>query len=236
MRSSTHHVLIVIAANALLGCDPSALSNKDGGAVVIYDGMTASDAPSAFDARDAHTAEGVDLADTSGVPDEWMAPDALEPPPDQATADLTVCASTLANVGTNDFGVAFRFSTVAAVRSTLVFQRSACGGAGAADWWDVRLAAAGSLIVEFSNAQGGYTEVLPARLLNDGNPHSVVIARSMAVLSIMVDGNVVYSAPSLIALGNILASLGMTTGDPCEGSGDGTVPLVGVLTDVCLSR
>lgn len=177
------------------------------------------------------------LLDLSPGPDLAPRPDLipasdLAPPLDfTAPPDLApLCVQTLANVGAGDFTIRFVITTAARVLSTVVYQRSICAGS---DLWDVRLAANGTLEIATDDLGGHFTLFNTVATVNDGRPHAVVITRVAQVLSARIDGAASGAAASA-ASWQALPPLGIGKGDPCE-NGGGSVPLVGAVTNVCLT-
>jgi hypothetical protein len=69
--------------------------------------------------------------------------------------------------------------------------------------------------------------------LNDGVPHMVVVTRISGTMSISVDG---VAGTPVSSTSNFGALPPLATGtDVCDGV-DGTVPLVGTVTNVCISH
>jgi hypothetical protein len=69
--------------------------------------------------------------------------------------------------------------------------------------------------------------------VNDGSPHAVTITRTSGTLTATVDGVAAGGAASTSNLGALPA---MRIGSDICTERDGTIPLAGALTDVCLSR
>jgi hypothetical protein len=132
-------------------------------------------------------------------------------------------------VGTNDFHISFTITTRSTVAAAVLNQRPTCDSA---TMWDVRIAAQGQLQVETADSGAQYTSFYTTKTVNDGNPHMVTIARTSGTLTATVDGVLAGSGPSDAAFG-VLSAL-MTGSDVCDGV-DGTVPLVGTVTDVCIT-
>lgn len=145
--------------------------------------------------------------------------------------DAAMCATTLANIGGGDFAIQFVLTTSAKVLSSLLYQRAMCHPD---DFWDIRLTADGRIEAETSNLLGNYTALYSNGSVNNAQPHSISISRRANLLSITIDGGLSGSSPSGAIWGN-LPPLGTSSGDPCE-KVDGTMPLVGMLEDVCITR
>ena len=153
-------------------------------------------------------------------------------PGDGAIGDGAVgaCANDLSGIGAGDFEIRFTLATLATVKTSLVFQRAACG---TGPHWDVSLGdggRAGLAVCEI--AAGGSVGSTPTMMpVNDGAAHVVVCRRVAGVLSVILDGGPantqVFSAP----LGT-LPPMAVGSGHPCTD----LAPLVGSITDVCVRR
>lgn len=154
--------------------------------------------------------------------------------PRPASCRCASCKGDLSNVGTGNFNIQFTLTT--STKSAAVLnQRAVCY---TDEMWDVRTTGSGTLEVETDDNSGTYTELETPVVVTDGSPHAIVITRLKGTLMVMVDGNEVVSGLStanLTAL-HALASgtdICVTTGGS-NGTGDGTVNLVGTVTDVCI--
>jgi hypothetical protein len=144
------------------------------------------------------------------------------------------CKGDLSNVGTGNFNIQFTITTTT-TNGAVLNQRSICY---TDEMWDVRTTASGELEVETDDNNGTYTALVAPVVVTDGNPHSVVVTRLNGTLMVVVDDVEVVSGASKASLGALNAlstktDICVTTGGP-NGVGDGTVPLVGTVTDVCL--
>jgi hypothetical protein len=144
------------------------------------------------------------------------------------------CKSDLSNVGTGNFHIQFTLTTTTA-RGAVLNQRGVCY---TDEMWDVRTTSDGALEVETDDNNGTYTDIVTPIAVADGNPHAIVITRLDGTLMVMIDGAEVASATSTANLTTLHAlatktDICITTGGS-NGTGDGTVPLVGTVTDVCL--
>jgi hypothetical protein len=143
----------------------------------------------------------------------------------------SACIDSLANVALGDFRVRFTLTTRAAALSTVIYQRSICN---TSNFWQVLLEPSGVLEGSTDDLAGHLSRVNSGGVtVNDGNPHTIVFGRISQVMYLEVDGAKAGSAPSTASLG-MLAPLGEQKGHPCENV-DGTAPLVGTVTNVCLS-
>lgn len=139
------------------------------------------------------------------------------------------CLDDLSNTGTADFTVAFSLSTTQTNANVAVInQRSACTNSLL---WDVRMSS-GYLYIATDDSSGDYNNLTSAATVNDGNVHAIVVKRVSEVLSVTIDGTPSGSGPSTAAFGALPALEEGT--DVCQ-STDGTVALVGSLTNVCVS-
>jgi hypothetical protein len=154
--------------------------------------------------------------------------------PRPASCRCASCKGDLSNVGTGNFNIQFTLTTTTK-RAAVLNQRGICY---TDEMWDVRTTTSGTLEVETMDNNGTYTEIETPVAVTDGNPHAIVITRLNGTLMVMVDGVEVVSAGSMANLTTLHA---LTTGtDICvttgglNGTGDGTVNLVGSVTNVCV--
>jgi hypothetical protein len=172
--------------------------------------------------------------------------------PDASAADAVVCGNDLSNVGTGDFTISLTLTTTAMnsagrvgtgpfshIGTTAVInQRSTCNPS--APFWDIRagLPPTGSPANAFwidietddTTADDSTANMV---VLNDGVPHIVVLTRISGTMRISVDGVAGTPVPSTSNFGALPP---LATGnDVCDGV-DGTVPLVGTVTNVCISH
>ncbi len=177
-------------------------------------------------ADDASTSQGFAGSSESGIDD---------------LDGVARCISDLSGVSKGDFQVSFRLST--SEQSTfvaLVNQRGACDDQS--PYWDIRLynglvfaeINAGNSTLAFSY----YTDVTGTGApVSDGRPHDIVVRRSSLVLTVYVDCQERGSESGPASLG-ALAPV-KTGSDVCDGmvdGGDGTMPLVGTMTDLCIAE
>jgi hypothetical protein len=155
-----------------------------------------------------------------------------EGPPDAApdASRGAACIGDLTNIGTANFTISFKVQTTQTGLVTLVYQRLICKHSM---FWDVRLNPGGTVGVEIDDGHIHYTLLYATTPIDDGAVHSVVVARVAQVVSIVIDGRVEASA-SALANFITLSPLGSVSGDPCE-TFDGTKPLTGTLTDLCVA-
>lgn len=138
------------------------------------------------------------------------------------------CTGDLSGLGTADFSVAFTITTTAMVGSGVISQRAMCGHS---QFWDVRMRPAGALSVELDD-NVSYTDLLAPVTVNDGNAHEVRVCRKATHLYVFADGQLVADAPNASSAFTTLAPLATST-TTCTVR-DGTVTLVGSLSDVCV--
>jgi hypothetical protein len=148
-----------------------------------------------------------------------------------ATCELaSACTGDLSSVGTGDFSIAFTLTTTTTARSGLISQRAVCMHS---KFWDVRLgtiANQSALSIELDD-QSHYTAFTAPATLNDGEPHVVRVCRKAGQVYAFADGVLVADAASETNL-NALPALATST-TTCNAL-DGTVDLVGSVTDVCV--
>jgi hypothetical protein len=154
--------------------------------------------------------------------------------PRPASCRCANCKNDLSNVGTGNFNIQFTLTTTT-TNGAVINQRGVCY---TDEMWDVRTTSSGQLWVETDDNDGTYTSITTTGSVTDGNPHAVVITRLNGTLLIMVDG---VEAVSGTSTANLTALHALTTKtDICvttgggSGTGDGTVNLVGTVTDVCI--
>jgi Laminin G domain len=144
------------------------------------------------------------------------------------------CKGDLSNVGTGNFNIQFTLTTTT-TNGAVLNQRGVCY---TDEMWDIRTTSNGDLQVETDDNSGTYTALVAPVVVTDGNPHAIVVTRLNGTLLIMVDGAEVASGTStanLTALHTLSTKtdICITTGGQ-NGTGDGTVTLVGSVTDVCI--
>ena len=145
-----------------------------------------------------------------------------------ATPSAPACVGDLSGVSTGSFRISFTLKTTQAGLVALLNQRAACT---LASFWDIRLFK-GGLFVETDDSQA-YTTITASNLgINDGLPHEVVVERLAGNLLVLVDDVQVGSNASAANFAG-LPPLVVGT-DACD-STDGTIPLVGSLTNLCVA-
>ncbi len=248
-------VVVASCAGLLSGCggDPfsAALLAPAHDASDVLD-VAQGDAPDPLEASsDAPEASpGPDARALDAAPQDASQGDDAEPQ-DGAVADVSAdgpdpsdgsdggpgCVTDLSNVGTGDFHVRFSIRTTAtpAVAMAVVNQRPACG---TSTLWDVRMEPSGTLAAETDDGSvPGHYGVFSLASVNDGASHHVDVARLSGVLSITIDGAASGAAADVDALGSLPPLLvGSDVCDFADAGGDGTSPLVGAVTGVCLTR
>jgi hypothetical protein len=151
--------------------------------------------------------------------------------------DASACTGNLSNIGTGNFHISLTLTATQQGMVAVVNQRGSCGGGM---YWDLRLNS-GRLMFETDDGMlepdGAYSEsprttLIPNNLVNDGDPHCIMIARAAEVVSISIDGIVVGSTSSVSSFG-VLPSLATGT-DPCEGTEDMTMALTGTVSGLCV--
>jgi hypothetical protein len=142
------------------------------------------------------------------------------------------CSGTLADVGTGDFSIAFTLTTSAAVRSGVISQRSVCMHS---KFWDIRIGkvtgGAIAMSIELDDGGANYTSFSAPAPLTDGNPHEVKVCRKAGQVYAFADGKLLASVPNQTPFSTLPALATLTT--KCTAL-DGTVALVGTVTDVCV--
>jgi hypothetical protein len=139
-----------------------------------------------------------------------------------------VCQGDLSDIGTGDFRIQFSIATTQGGQLAVMSQRSGC--TYGMDW-DIRIVNH-QVFVETDDGTGNYTAVHSNKMINDGVQHDVVVTRTAGVIIIDIDCQTDASGSSPAALGG-LPALAQTSS--CIGN-DSTQPLVGSLTNVCVSH
>jgi len=230
-------VAACLAVLAPCGC----FSSSSGGGTPVG---PAFDASSSFDsASDAPTDTGNGEMDGGATAD--AAPDAA---PVVCGDAGTACGNDLSNIGTGDFCISFTLTTTQMVATTIgttaiLNQRAVCNSSQ--EFWDIRAGlgaadagmAASWLSIEIVDATGDDMGIGGSGtffvVLNDGRPHAVAITRVSGAVTISVDGTMTHMGTSSTSFGP-LPALAQGT-DVCEGV-DGTQPLNGQLTNVCITH
>lgn len=151
--------------------------------------------------------------------------------------DASACTGNLSNIGTANFHISLTLTATQSGMVAVVNQRGTCGGGM---YWDLRLNS-GRIMFETDDGMlepdGAYSEsprttLIPNNLVNDGEPHCILVERVAKVLSISIDGTLAGSTSSVSSFG-VLPSL--TTGtDPCEGTADMTMAFTGNVSGLCV--
>ena len=140
------------------------------------------------------------------------------------------CVQDLSQVSTGTFRVSFVVQTTQAGLVSLVNQRDVCNIGFS--FWDVRLSN-GNVAAETDDGLANYTRVTSSgATVDDGSAHTVLVERQQGILSVMVDGALVGSGASISNLVG-LPPLALRQ-DPQAISSTGTVPLAGMLTNLCV--
>jgi hypothetical protein len=137
------------------------------------------------------------------------------------------CLNNLSQFGQHDFRIAFTVQTTG-TNMEVLGQRAVCSNQ---QMWDVRIGAAGTLLVETSDGGSAYSAISSTIPVNDGRPHAVLLSRGNAWISIQIDNVIAGGGDALAALG-ALPPLALGVG-VCDGI-DGTRAFDGSLTDVCI--
>jgi hypothetical protein len=177
------------------------------------------------------------------------APDASAAGTGDAGVDAVVCGNDLSNVGTGDFTISLTLTTTAMNSAgpvgknigltALINQHSTCNLS--APQWNIRvgLPPTGSpanafwIGIETVDDTKVDDSVDNFVVLNDGVPHMIVVTRISGMMRISVDG---VAGTPVLSTSNFGALPHLAIGtDVCDGV-DGTVPLVGTVTNVCISH
>ncbi len=167
------------------------------------------------------------ITDVIPAPDRSDASDASSARESSAD-DATACSQDLSYAYKGPFTISFTIKTLQSdVQIALVNQRIECS---VGMFWDVRLVD-GFVYVELSDFPSGRTTLMSGGpTLNDGNPHEVAVRRHVGLTELSVDAIVSASAMAPQSFEQ-LPPLQLGT-DVCET--DGTAPLHGMLTNVCV--
>jgi hypothetical protein len=147
---------------------------------------------------------------------------------DCAVPTAPSCVEDLSSISTGSFHVSFTVQTTQAGSVALVNQRGTCD---LQPYWDVRLEN-GNVQAETDDGGTFYHVTTSGTLVNDGQPHAILVERVQGTLSIFIDGVQSASTSSLSGFAKLPPfEVGL---DPCDNV-DGTVALVGSLTNLCLT-
>jgi hypothetical protein len=147
----------------------------------------------------------------------------------EPTRDAPECTGDLSGIGTSDFAVSFTMESVQDGLVALANQRSSCGPSML---WDVRISD-GFILAEVDDGALYTKLVFTGAQVNDGRSHDISVRRTAQTLTTYVDG--IASGPMTApqSLGRLAP---LATGvDVCVGV-DMTTPLVGALTNLCITR
>jgi hypothetical protein len=137
------------------------------------------------------------------------------------------CTNDLSGLGTGDFSIAFTIATSANAGSGVISQREECGRSM---FWDIRMRGNGNLSVELDD-ETNYLDMVVPSTVNDGSPHEVRVCRKGGHVYAFSDGRLLDEAPNTTAFAELWTLATRTT--TCNQL-DGTVELVGSVTDVCV--
>jgi hypothetical protein len=144
---------------------------------------------------------------------------------------ISTCSNDLSNIGTGDFEIALELRSPAVSASAIASQRQSCGESY---FWDLRMAD-GLLGFELDDNGAHYAACRGTVPVNDRNTHSIVIRRESLVVSMYVDCqlDVTCSMPASLSMPLPAVEVGFS---PCSdaGSGDGTSPLIGKVSSLCV--
>ncbi len=170
-----------------------------------------------------------DIVGDGSVDDSGSSDVASETGPDNP--DAAACPGDLSNVRTGDFTIAFRMQTNQPDKIVaLINQRYVCAQT---IFWDVQLVNQ-QIYFELSDSsgEGGYLFInTSSPALNDDRPHDVLITRTNSVVQIVVDGKGVGTRTAGQDLGGLAP---LRVGDDVCVGGDGTVKLLGTVTNICV--
>lgn len=151
--------------------------------------------------------------------------DAARPGDAEASPDAPTCTciNDLSNIGLADFYIAFTLTTTSTVPMSILNQRSTCDTAH--PFWDVFTGTNGAyspsegvVYINVGDGSSTFDDVSTQRVVNDGQPHRIVIARTGGTtFTLTVDGEG-----------------GAQTGGPTDPL-NGTLPTLQVGADVCSS-
>jgi hypothetical protein len=226
--------LVMLAGGA--GCGGSPFSAEDR---LLGEAGVAEDSAVDVGLDDAQEAEAQspDVEPDVGV--EAAADGGAESGAHDATADAPVCScvTSLSNIGLQDFYIAFTLTTTSTMPMSILNQRSAC--VTTLPFWDVYTGTNGAfsssegvVYINVGDGSASFDDVSTQKLVNDGQPHRIVIARlggTSFKLTVDGTGGVQSGGPSN-PLNATLPPLMMGT-DVCSAY----APLSGQIVDVCIS-
>lgn len=143
----------------------------------------------------------------------------------------TVCSGDLSAIGLGDFSIAFTLATTSKMHSGILSQRTLCGHS---PFWDVRLgtlANPAALAIELDDGGASYTNLSAFAPFNDGSAHDVRVCRKSGHVYAFSDGVLLADTANQTSFTTLPA---LATKTSVCGSQDGTVTLVGTLTNVCV--
>jgi hypothetical protein len=158
-----------------------------------------------------------------------------------AARDGSACVGDLSNIGTGDFHISLTVTTARMTRTALVNQRASCATTFCMQpdtFWDIRLLN-GALFIETSDSARNCSQVTTngassndgGALVNDGQPHRVIVQRVAQTLTAYIDGVARGSAPSKSSFGQLPP---VSKTDPCEATGN-TAPFLGSIANLCVT-
>jgi hypothetical protein len=163
----------------------------------------------------ADAASGADASSSGGPPD--------------ARPDSPVCTGDLSNIHGADFSIAVTVKTTQSGLVSLLNQRSSCGPTGT--FWDVRLSS-GGVRAEINDNTTAVNLTSLGLLVNDGQPHDVLVQRFAGTMTILIDGSATGSIAAPSSLGALPALKSGT--DVCDGH-SAQVPFMGTMSNVCIA-
>jgi hypothetical protein len=148
-----------------------------------------------------------------------------------ALAEGSPCVGDLSNIGAGDFRISFSLTSSQRGTVAVANQRTTC-------WfgmfWDVRLLN-GTLEIETDDGVNYMQFTTSGHLVNDGQPHQVLIRRTSQMVTVQIDGVAAGTGVSRASFGRLSPVVwGM---DPCQVGPmkDSTVAFKGTLTNLCVT-
>jgi hypothetical protein len=139
------------------------------------------------------------------------------------------CRSDLSNIGTADFHISLSVTTTQSGWVAVANQRAYCIPS---TFWDIRIDG-GFLFVEADDVKNYAAVESPGPRVDDGKTHNVLMVRSSGRLAVYVDDAGSSPTTPSTAWFGALPPLAIGT-DVCSPS-DGTMQLIGAVTNLCLA-
>lgn len=143
--------------------------------------------------------------------------------------DIVAFGTTTANFGERDFRLSFSINTTSTRKEGVIGKRPVCGNGS---FMDIRISAAGKLVVELGGGGVNLNILLGQASLNDGVWHNVVLRRQGAMALLYVD-DVLDASHATAGVTNISNDAQLVAGQSaCSDKFDGTRDFTGRLDEI----